>query len=207
MNMTEMRDSYGTRLKPKNGAASVIRAINDRAMLEDYYVYSENKHASVMNRLNIPGMSESWKEHLRADTTGAYDWFEKPLKNPKLSELRDRLLAFCGDSVCLAFEEPDIDIILERGQFWFGHNAKRMEGRDCKCHSNACNLYRQNRETTRICTGYALSKDGMWRQHSWLIFKKSRSNQIIETTEPRVLYYGVALTEEECSLFCRENDW
>ena len=46
-------------------------------------------------------------------------------------------------------------------------------------------------------TGYALSDDGLWRQHSWLIAKPGRRWTVIETTCRRLLYYGVVLTEEE----------
>lgn len=206
------RDSYGTRLAPVDGGASVIMAINDRAMLEHYYVYSKTKHPAVMARILAPKMDEEWKRHLRNDTSGAYDWFEKPLKDQKLSALREKLVAFAGDAVCLAFDEPDIDVILERGQFWPGHNAKLIKGYPSKCHRNAADLYRINPELVSagklcICTGYALSEDGLWRQHSWLIRKNQRSNQIIETTQKRVLYMGAVLTAEESKKFCQNVCW
>ena len=55
----------------------------------------------------------------------------------------------------------------------------------------------------RVCTGYALSDDGMWRQHSWCIDKRPRTTKIIETTEPRVLYFGYVLNDEETKRFIR----
>ena len=56
-------------------------------------------------------------------------------------------------------------------------------------------------------TGYALSADGMWRQHSWLIHRKPRSNRVVETTEPRILYFGFAMTLEHCEKFVSYNVW
>lgn len=61
------------------------------------------------------------------------------------------------------------------------------------------------KDITRICTGYALSEDGMWRQHSWIIWHKARSNQIIETTVPRILYFGFVMTTEMCEEFADNN--
>lgn len=44
----------------------------------------------------------------------------------------------------------------------------------------------------------------MWRQHSWLIHRKPRSNRIVETTRPRVLYYGFAMSLELSERFADE---
>lgn len=55
-----------------------------------------------------------------------------------------------------------------------------------ECHANCEALYQKNK-THKIYTGYALSKDGLWRNHSWIITK---NGSIIETTELRVLYLG-----------------
>ena len=84
---------------------------------------------------------------------------------------------------------------------------QRMLGEDCHCHSNSALLWEVNKDKTVICTGYALSADGMWRQHSWLIHRKPRSNRVVETTEPRILYYGFAMTPELCEEFVNENVW
>jgi len=46
-------------------------------------------------------------------------------------------------------------------------------------------------------TGWALSNDGIWRQHTWLLKGKA----IVETTSPREKYYGFVLTDEEANQF------
>jgi len=83
--------------------------------------------------------------------------------------------------------------------------ARLRKGRPNRCHANAASLWLNNMDDTRICTGYALSKDGMWRQHSWLIHFKEKSNQIIETTTPRIGYYGFVLNTEQCIKFVSKN--
>jgi len=133
--------------------------------------------------------------------------------------LRNRLLeAAPKTTTCFpGLLEEDLSKILSRGFFQLGKHAKRMPGDPSQCHANAANLWEQNKERAAIVTGYALSKDGIWRQHTWLIdLHKSVGAegarrmhgtffQIVETTEPRVLYYGFRLTEDEAEQFAFEN--
>lgn len=101
--------------------------------------------------------------------------------------------------------EEDIDDILEYGQFWIGYSAKKMIGAPSQCHRNTCELWELNKDKMKICTGYALSDDGMWRQHSWGIVKTPRSIKIIETTKERVAYYGFIMTDEQAKEFTYWN--
>ena len=116
----------------------------------------------------------------------------------KYGDFMRELLQIAGEEVCFQAGDPDFELIQEYGQFWFGKNVKMMPGTPSRCHENSAFLWNENRENTLICTGYALSKDGMWRQHSWCIKIGARSNQIIETTKPRIAYFGVCLTYEKC---------
>jgi len=56
------------------------------------------------------------------------------------------------------------------------------------CHDNCIELYLNNRSmSNRIFTGFALSTDGLWRYHSWIV---SENDVITETTGPRLIYIG-----------------
>ena len=154
-------------------------------------------------------MDEDWKAHCKDNF-----WFQNSLADMKklhpkmddrLFDLKGKLLSFAGESVCLPGYEEDLTNILEYGQFWIGNNIKMMRGLPSQCHYNASRLWEQNKDQSRICTGYALSSDGMWRQHSWLIWNKARSNQIVETTVPRVVYFGFAMNDEQCEEFACNN--
>lgn len=127
----------------------------------------------------------------------------------KLMELKKRLLSFGGDMTCLPTQEDDIIEILNRGQFWIAkkNNIERITGEICQCHKNSCRLYEENKEDIdiRICTGYALSPDGLWRQHSWLVTILNGKAKIIETTIKWLCYYGYVMTEKECEDFCDKN--
>ena len=46
-------------------------------------------------------------------------------------------------------------------------------------------------------TGYALSDDGLWRSHSWVV----TDEVLYETTVARELYFGIELEEEEALWF------
>src|SRR5258708_7764341 len=45
-----------------------------------------------------------------------------------------------------------------------------------------------------VVNGYALSKDGLWRQHSWLV---TPEGGLVETTVRRAAYFGAVLAPEE----------
>ncbi len=56
------------------------------------------------------------------------------------------------------------------------------------CHQNSEELHIKNPNLT-MYYGWALSDDARWRNHSWLI---DEENNIIETTESRLIYIGLA---------------
>jgi len=56
------------------------------------------------------------------------------------------------------------------------------------CHNNVRKLFRA-KLIEKVIYGYALSKDGLWRNHSWGLSK----GVIIETTAERIAYIGVPI--------------
>ena len=62
-------------------------------------------------------------------------------------------------------------------------------------------LWYKNKDRCFIATGYALSEDGLWRCHSWVVQPMARTVRVWETTVKRVAYFGVVLTSEECEDF------
>lgn len=124
------------------------------------------------------------------------------LVNPEMRSLKEKLLSLGGDFVVLR-DEPDLDKLLDRGQTFSSTKIILHEMAVNNCHSNVAELFRSSSNRERIVTGWALNDDGLWRQHSWLV---TQNGDIIETTESRLMYYGVEFTEEESNCFCfREN--
>lgn len=143
--------------------------------------------------------SKRWREHANKNNwTRSYCHPDVVLEN-----LKKRLLSIGGWSVCLQIDN-DAKKILNRGRKFAGR-AKMMRGEPCQCHTNSANLWNENSEVLQICTGYALSKDGMWRQHSWCVLKTPKSYKVVETTVSRVSYYGFILQPAEAINFYLMN--
>jgi hypothetical protein len=125
-----------------------------------------------------------------------------------------KILTFGGEEVCMPyidqFVEDEYNEMMERGQLWYGDRIKMLKGEPHRCHSNSAELWNANRNNPDVkvllATGYALSSDGLWCQHSWLVQVKPRANQIIETTEKRIAYFGYLMTEDESEKFVYENE-
>ncbi len=100
-------------------------------------------------------------------------------------------------------EEPDLEKILSRSVLLGGDDVRFEEADESQCHVNAAMLHLTRPAERRIMTGYALSADGMWRQHSWIY--EGSSDVIVETTERRVGYYGAVLDDVESLTFWMAN--
>jgi hypothetical protein len=119
-------------------------------------------------------------------------------EQPRWEELRARLLELGGEDVAARYEE-DLDSLLELGCLREGESQEN-EGLPCNCHGNAARLWEQDPANV-IVTGWALSDDALWRQHSWC----EHDSVIIETTTPRRAYYGFALDDEAATVFAHSN--
>ncbi len=125
---------------------------------------------------------------------------EKTLETmPELKPLQDRLLFFGGDWVALQ-PEPDLEALLNKGQLIKGKVIFKPMAK-CRCHSNCAQIWDKHPKTCKIATGWVLSTDGIWRQHTWIL----KNEAIIETTEPRTSYYGIVLRDEEANRFWWHN--
>lgn len=114
---------------------------------------------------------------------------------PDFTQLEQRLLSMGGKMV-VPRREPDQDKVLSYGRLWSGP-VKFVKGLPCNCHGNVAGLWRRNPKRYHIATGWALSEDGLWRQHSWIVDGRT----VIETTNPREKYFGFVLTPLEAQQF------
>jgi hypothetical protein len=95
--------------------------------------------------------------------------------------------------------DPLIDLLAAEARVVDGASVHLSNGKQSDCHQNAVALWRAG-ECDAIGTGYALSNDGLWREHSWGI----RDGKPVETTVPRLKYYGIAMTGDRATWFA---DW
>lgn len=114
----------------------------------------------------------------------------------------ETLLLSLGGKRMVYVGEPDLQRLLARGRVC-EEPATLMRGEPSRCHTNAAGIWLKAPAVYSIMTGYALSEDGLWRQHSWLWRKHPRGRQrkLVETTVRRVKYFGFVLEDEEAGAF------
>lgn len=110
----------------------------------------------------------------------------------------DGLLAHGGWAVCHPALDDDLDRVVARGVLLEGAGARLARGEPSRCHGNAARLWRAEPGSRAIMTGYALSPDGLWREHSWIAAAgRGGAPHLVETTQARVAYFGFLRTPEE----------
>lgn len=119
------------------------------------------------------------------------------LENPAAVKLRSKLLAHAGEEVLFRVTPEEIDRLLARGEFSPGKGAGLHRMQANGCHFNAAKLFLTS-QAAKVVSGFALS-EGLWRSHTWVLNSQGR---IIETTEPREVYFGVVLEPKEILLEC-----
>jgi hypothetical protein len=121
-------------------------------------------------------------------------------------QLRCRLLDIAGRFVILPECDPDTGKLIARGELIYGRPMMHR-GEPSRCHSNAAHLWDEHtackESKLELMTGYGLSRDGIWRQHSWCWYPPR--NKAVETTEARIAYYGFQLSEPEAEVFLDDN--
>ena len=189
-------------------------------VLADAPIEELNKLAAYENRQPIitPEMmprkvkttpiDEEWAKNIRdAKRFWGPDFRGNLMPYKDLIAMRNKIISFAGDIVCLPNIEEDLEKIMTRGQFWYGDNPIIMEGAHSHCHANSSYLWEANKDRVLLATGYALSDSGgMWRQHSWGVQPRKNDSVIIETTVERVAYFGFVMTKEESENFLNENE-
>lgn len=109
--------------------------------------------------------------------------------DPEAKMLRDTLLKY-GGSILSYWPDEDTPQVVRKGVVIDGKLFKRIGMEPRNCHANAAKLGRE--VDAKVWTGWALSQDGCWRPHSWV----ELGGQFIETTEPRVGYFGIKVPRE-----------
>ena len=127
---------------------------------------------------------------------------EAARRQPAILTLQDLLLELGGVTLVAPLGiDPDIDAVVAHGRRFDASTARSVPGRDSECHGNVSRLWIQRRGRMSIVTGYALSEDGLWRSHTWGV----EDERVVETTEPRILYYGVVLPAQVARKFAAAN--
>ncbi|WP_260703867.1 hypothetical protein [Edaphobacter flagellatus] len=129
---------------------------------------------------------------------------EAVAEQPELKPLKALLLRFGGIFlVAPPKPDPDITLLLESGFLMHGRVVTKPM-RSSMCHQNVAAVWKRRKpRIVGIATGYALTEDGLWRQHSWGILRDG----MLETTCEREKYFGVLLRGAEADHFAESNPY
>lgn len=121
---------------------------------------------------------------------------------PEIKSLRLLLLGLGGvELVAPNGFDSDIGNLIASGSAMAGSVKCEIMERSA-CHKNVARLWQLKKTgLIGIGTGYALSDDDLWRQHSWGIQKGG----ILETTQKRAKYFGITLQGRIAGLFAALN--
>jgi hypothetical protein len=111
--------------------------------------------------------------------------------------LNERLVAIGGDILVLApvgmgpspeFQQQWVLLLLEHGRL-IDTPVTLKQKEMSNCDQSVATIWRRKQYgIASICSGYALSDDGLWREHTWGIL---RDGGILETTIAREKYFGL----------------
>jgi hypothetical protein len=118
---------------------------------------------------------------------------------PDVVALKSRLLGIGGNHFQITgliedqLDPEHVATMLESASAVSGSGATLRKGKSRACHDNSRHYAASKRSGKFVHhLGLALSEDGCWRIHSWVVGPKG----IIETTESREVYFGVPAAPE-----------
>ncbi|CAH6990139.1 hypothetical protein VCHA53O466_140134 [Vibrio chagasii] len=149
------------------------------------------------------GLDERWSDGIKRNQW----WASANIRNKpngmstrehsKALSLYDALIHNGGCEVCLSTtnldDDLDIDSVIANGSIMGTTNSVLnevlfLEMQTSNCHENAATV-KAERPEFHLCTGFYMSSEGMWREHSWLLTPDK--GNIIETSSVQCAYFGV----------------
>lgn len=120
----------------------------------------------------------------------------------KLGTLDSKLKGFKLQDVALS--DPDLQLILEKGELMLGKGKMEMFMAEGECHWNVAELYRKG-DIDSIVIGYTYNpyNPKLMIQHTWGL----KNGIVVETTASNAYngkYYGYILNEDQAKSFSRQ---
>lgn len=106
-------------------------------------------------------------------------------------KLKERLLEIGGTSV-VWMPDPDLEMVAKDGREFSIVGRKMIAGQHNRCHQNTADNFLRRKKMS-IATGYALSNDGKWRQHSFGVELVKKKEVVIESAVKFERYFGAIL--------------
>lgn len=131
----------------------------------------------------IKSQIKEYPNEERIQTLRTTEYYKEEFHDKINKELTDLI----PNTHIVASPDDFIHFSIDQQKTIFGPNDKFIKMKENNCHNNCLLLYLL-KKVKSIYFGYALSEDGLWRFHSWCV---DNNNNTIETTEPRLMYYGI----------------
>lgn len=155
----------------------------------------------VTNPIECKPMDEEWKQRIAEKKWWANANRDKvPTNKIPIRKFMDKLLEFGGEEVCISSWDMFDDLCVIDGQFWFGKDFNQAYNKDFRCHTTTVDLWEILKSNRVICNGFALTDDGVWRQHTWIIHldiddthENIIKREFIEPHSPKIAYYGICM--------------
>jgi hypothetical protein len=149
-----------------------------------------------MAKIKIEALEPARKEFLRKRFK---EWYVRGWK-----ALLQKLLAHGGEMMVPQPEPKHFVSRLNReGRRFRPKKVVGRRGQANGCHANSARIWAQDPAALQLISGYALSDDGLWRQHSWLW--REKDSVIVETTCKFLAYFGVRLSGIDAMDFVFDN--
>lgn len=118
----------------------------------------------------------------------------------------EKLLQHGGEAAQRPICDPQIGAVFDRGVL-FECPQVLVRGTPNECHANAGELWMRREGAISLCTGYALTAEGIWMQHSWCVTTGDQEKKLILETTPVEWekHFGCVLDEQESFIFAMAN--
>lgn len=115
-------------------------------------------------------------------------------RDPGFAILEDLLFELGGSRLIYTPNPPDPKVLLDRGVRSIDKRGMWVAPEQAPSACHALALAAHKNFQAPVYSGYALSEDGKWREHSWV----TQEGLLLELTGiDRVSYFGVKLKEAE----------
>lgn len=186
--------------RPVNPYASKRRSLPETCLCRDLDRESLDALVAPEGSPIRLGASNPWPDRVALTELGDHSYL-----HDATSPFASALLRFGGTgAITLRIDPREIRRLGTTGQLWTGEGCRTSGGRQSNCHGNSGLYWAANMDRVVLASGVALSEDGLWRSHSWCVVPGERPT-IVETTTPRLLYFGEAIDAETARIFCHDN--
>lgn len=123
--------------------------------------------------------------------------------------LQEKVLSFGGDMVFLRTERYVNENFIQHAQVWHGDKVEALGGsyETSDTFLSILAKMEEKQENIYVAKGFALQKNGIWMEHTWLLEEKEGETILIDPCTSHLLYLGDVYTKEQTNMENMMNEW